>query len=69
MGNLNETDNMEMRETSKESDVSVDRVSDEPKSADYNGGNVAKAYPATSSDGPSLRVRRYWHSHSIGFEC
>jgi hypothetical protein len=57
MGQANETDNMEMRETSKDSELSVDRISEEPKTAGYSEKNVATAYPAApQSEGPSLRV-------------
>ncbi len=55
MGNLNETNSMEMREASKDSISSLDRTSDEPKSAGFQEKHVAKAYP-TAAEGPKLRV-------------
>ncbi|KAG9773930.1 Choline transport protein [Exophiala dermatitidis] len=56
MGNQNETNNMELREASKDSSVSVDRISDEQRTSAYPEKNVARAYPSTSqSDGGSLR--------------
>ncbi|KAK5462699.1 hypothetical protein LTS15_002411 [Exophiala xenobiotica] len=54
MGNLNETNSMEMREASKDSISSVDRTSDEAKSAGFQEKHVAKAYP-TAAEGPKLR--------------
>jgi hypothetical protein len=55
MGNLNETNSMEMREASKDSISSVDRTSDEAKSAGFQEKHVAKAYP-TAAEGPKLRA-------------
>lgn len=63
MGNENETNNMELREANKNSVVSVDRYSDEPKTATYPEKHVARAYPSTpQSDGGALRVRLSNHS-------
>ena len=51
-------DDMELREASKDSMVSVDRISDQPKSSGSDEKNIANAYPSTSqqSEGASLRV-------------
>merc|ERR1712000_757434 len=54
MGNLNETNSMEMREASKDSISSLDRTSDEPRSAGFQEKHVAKAYP-TAAEAPKLR--------------
>jgi hypothetical protein len=55
MGNGNGTDDIELNDAGKNSVVSVDRYSDEPKTPPQN---VAKAYPSTSqqSEGQSLKV-------------
>jgi hypothetical protein len=55
MANINGTDDMELQ-TSKDSISSVERTSEDPKTANYQEKHVAQAYPVTTTEGPALKV-------------
>ncbi|KIV86604.1 hypothetical protein PV11_02204 [Exophiala sideris] len=54
MANMNGPNDMELQE-GKDSISSAERISEEPKTADYQEKHVARAYPVPTTQGPQLR--------------